>query len=189
VDTPKAVLVEIDWGAVYKRLTVFALRLAHAVPEVFDGVSPEDLVGETMVAYFTGEGGMKWDSVQGSLERFLGGVLRNKFLLHARKLRRYGGSLDDARFAPEPNASIGKPLTATITKQIEVAAKGDTDLEELIKATQTLDSAANVNQQLSQILDTTIEDVVNRRKRLTRRVDRSVRLDYERPRDDAEATS
>lgn len=189
MDTQKAALVGIDLGAVYKRLMVFALRLARAVPEVFDGVSPEDLVGETMVAYFAGDGGMKWDPVQGSLERFLGGVLRNRFLLHARKLRRYGGSFDDARFVPEPNASLGRPLVATITRQIEVAAKGDRDLEELIEATQSLDSTANVNQQLCEILDTTIQDVVNRRKRLTRRVERAVRLEYERTRDTAEATS
>ena len=78
---------------------------------------------------------------------------------------------------------------ATITRQIEVAAKGDRDLEELIEATQSLDSTANVNQQLCEILDTTIQDVVNRRKRLTRRVERAVRLEYERTRDTAEATS
>jgi DNA-directed RNA polymerase specialized sigma24 family protein len=176
VDTDKATLDQISSGALYKRLTAYAFSLARDMPAVFDGISPDDLVGETLLEYWTSEKNLNWDAGKGSLERFLCGVLKNKFLMHARRSRYCAGPRDDdgpLRVIPTRTASDGFPRART--DLIRTVAQGDRELEELVKAAEDLDSDGRTNQQLSQLLDTTTADVVNRKKRLTRRLDRAER--------------
>ena len=177
VDTATVILGETEWAALYRRLAAYAMALSREMPAVFDGISPDDLVSETIVAYLAGESGMGWDPHQGSLDRFLCGVLKNKFLMHARRIKRLAACAVKSQFVVEPPSSEVKnvPAPPTITDQIELAARGDEKLEKLVEATQELDGMANANQQLSQLLGTTEADVVNRKKRLTRRLDRAVR--------------
>jgi hypothetical protein len=74
---------DIDVNAVYQRLSILAVRLTKAMPGIFDGVSADDLVGETILDYLAGD--LAWDPGKGSLDRFLCGVLRNKFRKHAHR--------------------------------------------------------------------------------------------------------
>jgi|SRR5579862_4079782 len=177
VDTVTVILGETEWAAHLRRLTAYATRLSGDMPDVFDGISPDDLVSETIVAYLSGGSGMRWDPHQGSLDRFLFGILKNKFLMHARRSKRFGACavMDQLELEPpwpKVNTSTAPP---TIADQVKLVARGDQKLEELVEATHELDSTANVNQKLSELLKTSVADVVNRKKRLTNRLDRSVR--------------
>jgi hypothetical protein len=75
VDSVKVeILDEIDWGALYRRLSVYAFRIAGGMPGVFDGISPDDLVGETLTAFLSDPEGLGWDpTTQDNLARFLCG--------------------------------------------------------------------------------------------------------------------
>jgi hypothetical protein len=55
-----------------------------------------------------------------------------------------------------------------MAEEIKAAVRGNRDLEELVEALQDIESGPNINQQLSQRLNTTIPDVINRRRRLRR---------------------
>lgn len=178
MDSLPLLLSDIEWEVLYKRLVVFALKLTSQMSSVFDGVSSEDLVGETLVAYFAQTSGMKWNPTQGTLERFLCGVLKNKFLIHVRRNKQVGGSLDDVSFAPfsQRPSQNGAPNSAKISDLIKIAAEGDYQLQNLLKAADDLDGPSKVNQQLSQRLNVSIPDVVNMRKRLTRRFEHVSRV-------------
>ena len=175
MDIAKAILSEIEWAALFKRLTVYSLRLDRDMPAVFDGVSPEDLVAEAFVAYWGSKIGLNWDPNKGTLERFLCGVVKHKFLSHARRNRISAGTLESGLGQVTTGSlrfSTGPTTDTTMTDRIMAAARGDKALEELVEAAARLETEAKVNQQLSALLDTTIEDIVNRKRRLTRRVDR-----------------
>ena len=62
VDTTKAAFLdEVDWDALNRRLCVYAYKLADGMPGVFDGISPEDLVGEAITAFYADPEGLGWD--------------------------------------------------------------------------------------------------------------------------------
>jgi DNA-directed RNA polymerase specialized sigma24 family protein len=144
------------------------------MPAIFDGISPDDLVGEALLAFLGGESGLRWNPRQGSLEGYLCGILKNKFLMHARRNWRQAGSADDGHPpALRPLASNRAPTSSKITEAILVAARGDAELQDLIKAAQDIEGYSRINQQLSKRMNTNIPDVVNRRKRLTRRVNQA----------------
>ena len=43
---------DIDWRAIYKRLVIYGQKLASRFPDVFDGISGNDLAGEALLAFF-----------------------------------------------------------------------------------------------------------------------------------------
>jgi DNA-directed RNA polymerase specialized sigma24 family protein len=108
VDSAKAILEETDWVPLLKRLTAYALKLGRELPAVFDGISPDDLVGETFVSYLASPNRLNWDPRQGSLEAFLCGVLTNKFLMHARRYRHCAGTAEDDRTLPEVSSPVAQ---------------------------------------------------------------------------------
>jgi len=167
VDTIKAaILDEIDWGAVYRRLRVFAFQIAREMPGVFDGISADDLAGETLMAFLADPNGLGWNPTsQENLERFLCGVLKNKFMTHRRRSRNRVSVADD-RLVPAP--IVIQPAQDTMIERIKAVAQGKKDLEELVEASQHIEDGANINQQLSAQLKTTVQDVINRRRRLAR---------------------
>jgi DNA-directed RNA polymerase specialized sigma24 family protein len=171
VDTANAILDEIDSAALYKRLSTYARSLAREMPDVFDGISPKDLVGETFVAYLSAESGLNWDPTRSSLERFLCGVLKNKFLMHVRRSKLLPASAENGPFLAElPNPAIMEERASDTVDRLKIVARGDRELEELIDAAQGLETVSKVNQQLSERLNITVPDVVNRKKRLVRRL-------------------
>jgi hypothetical protein len=177
VDTERPNRVESEWGSVWRLLTIYAKKLANDMPAVFDGISQDDLVGETILEYLASESRLNWDPLLGSLAQFLCGVLKRKFLMHDRRSKRFEGSLGNDRHVlefPRPAVSNGS-TRIKITDGMRTVVRGDKELEDLVDAAQRVDDAARVNQQLSQLLQTTISDVVNRKKRLRRLWDRSSR--------------
>jgi hypothetical protein len=47
-------------------------------------------------------------------------------------------------------------------------AKGNRDLEEFVEASQDIEDGGNINQLLSERLNTTVRDAINRKRRLRR---------------------
>jgi len=167
----------INWEVVYERLYMVALHSTDQMPDIFDGVSAEDVVTQVLCAFFESPNGLGWDPAKGPLDRFLLGVLKHKMIDHVRRDRRIAGSFDDPSFTTELPPLYPKTLdperTNTLGDQILQVASGDCKLEELVRATDRLDDAHNVNQQLAKELGTTPADIVNRRRRLTRKLQRS----------------
>ncbi|MGC1449064.1 MAG: hypothetical protein WA830_03415 [Candidatus Sulfotelmatobacter sp.] len=172
VDTIKAaILAGTDWDALYRRLEVYAFWLASGMPAVFDGVSADDLPGETLLAFWTDPASLNWDpTIQPSLEKFLGGVLKNKFLTHRRRSQTREHPAPSDRNEPMLPVLNAAPPQDMLHERIRDAVRGARDLEEFIEASQKIEDGANVNQLLSQELHTTVEDVVNRKKRIKTRL-------------------
>lgn len=167
----------IDWAQIDKRLLIVATRSTAHMPDIFDGVSAEDLVNQTFETYFEDSDGLGWTPKIGPLDRFLLGVLKHKLLDHLRRQKHIGGSFDDPDFVKKMQA--GQPVAAhdrggELYEELEEAARGDADLEQLVQAVPDIDGRNNVNQQLATELDTTPQEIVNLKKRLVRRYKRMI---------------
>jgi DNA-directed RNA polymerase specialized sigma24 family protein len=169
----------IDWAQIDKRLLFVATRSTAHMPDIFDGVSAEDLVNQTFETFFEALDGLGWTPKIGPLDRFLLGVLKHKMLDHIRRQKHIGGSLDDPDFVK--NMQPVAPVAGDVRKEelygeLEEAARGDADLEQLVEAVPDIDGS-NVNQQLASKLETTPEEIVNLKKRLVRRYKRNQKID------------
>jgi hypothetical protein len=101
--------------------------------------------------------------------------VKNIFLVHARR-NWHSADVHESCLVQAPIRSLrssNEPPPKQINEdRIKAAARGDKELEELVEAIAKIETETKVNQQLSALLDTTIEDVVNRKKRLRKRFDR-----------------
>jgi DNA-directed RNA polymerase specialized sigma24 family protein len=163
----------IDWDRLYKLLRVVAagiVRRAHVGDAIDCGISAEDLVTETMEAFFASSNGLGWKAEKGSIEALLCGVLKKKAVDHLRRQRHVAGSLDDPS---RSEVAKGKPCTpAPERARVDIRAKlyelvrGDKDLEDLLTATELLSGDRNVNQELGVLLNKTPKQVSNLKQRL-----------------------
>ena len=160
-----------NWDFLYERLCQYAFSISRDMPSVFDGVSPDDLVGEVMIDFFSAPS--NWDRGLGSLERYLKGAIKHRYLNHvARSLRQDILPATVNTIVEFPGLPMDHEAVNTERMvRLYAAAKGDPELEELVQAVSGL-GPRNVNQQLAERLQTSVEDVENRRKRLARRVSR-----------------
>ncbi len=153
--------------------------LSHA-PDSFDcGISVEDLVGETLTAFFDSPKALGWkpgketldspNETQKSVERFLAGVLRHKAVDHLRRQKHVAGSLDD------PDKDVTPASRDEVTPSVDYAftrdricelLKNDRELIDLIVATEFVTGEHNVNQELAEILGKTPQEIVNLKRRL-----------------------
>jgi DNA-directed RNA polymerase specialized sigma24 family protein len=166
----------INWEAVYERLHMVALHCTDLMPDIFDGVSAEDVVTQVLCTFFESPNGLGWDPLKGPLDRFLLGILKHKTVDHIRRDRQVAGSFDDPGFTTkipfvDPTA-LGSEVLNVLSEQVHQAANGDSELEELVTATNELDGSHNINQQLAKELKTTPTDIVNRKRRLIRKFQR-----------------
>ena len=159
----------IDWPVVYKRLRSLAGWLARGQPQVFDGVSRDDLVSETILEFLNSENALGWDPDRGELEPFLCAVLKNKYLDHARRQRHYAGpisgAVEDRLVVPPASDHLEEQELLT---SVEDRVRGDKELEALVVAVQETDGTSCLNQELAATIGTTVADIVNRRKRIRR---------------------
>src|ERR1035438_5979687 len=95
VTTDDNLFERIPWLEVCMRLRAMAGWLTHDQPDVFDAVSADDLVSETVLAFLRSPNALGWMPARGKLETFLCAVLKNRFIDHLRRHRRYGGPLED----------------------------------------------------------------------------------------------
>jgi len=161
----------IDWDRLYKLLRIVAAGIVRRtnLGDSIDSFTAEDLVTETMDAFFSSSNGLGWNQEKGSIEALLCGVLKKKAIDHLRRQKHVAGSLDDGS-----GKSIGgKPLApAPERARVDVKARlyelvsGDKDLEDLLTATELLSGDHNVNQELGEILNKTPKQVSNLKQRL-----------------------
>lgn len=135
------------------------------------GVSEEDLVAETLTAFFESKNGLGWNPKKGArLDTYLCKVLRHRFIDHLRRTRKVGGSLDDEAFAVILSGAASNPSSSAEYRELLDAMHkmvgGDRDLRDLITATELTDGGHNVNQQLAEILGKSPQDIVNLKRRL-----------------------
>jgi DNA-directed RNA polymerase specialized sigma24 family protein len=162
-----------DWVAIHRRLVLIAesVRFASGLPEIFDGISAADLASEVLIAYFTSPTRLDFDESKGTLENFLCGVMRYKLIDHARRHQR----MSDADVSHYSDDSVDVVVMLDHEKMLDYVrkkVKGDHPLEELVEAIGAIDDSTCINQQLAENMETNVSDVRNRRKRLTRLMDR-----------------
>lgn len=156
----------IPWLDVYMRLRAFAGWLAHSQPDVFDAVSPDDLVSETILEFLRSPNALGWTPTRGKLEPFLCAVLRNKFIDHIRRhSRRADLPTEGELFAVQPICELEQRQAV---EQVLQHVRGKKDLEDLVLAISESDGGPAPNQELADDLRTTVSDVVNRKKRIRR---------------------
>lgn len=163
----------IDWADVYKTLYAHArsLRWLWRVNETFDcGISDEDLVTETLSAFFESKNALGWKPGKAASPRtYLCTVLHNKFVDHLRRENKVSGSLDDEALkkhlrddeSPAPSAEL-----MGLAEEMLAIVGGDDDLRELITAVELTDGRHNVNQQLADLLGKSTREIVNLKRRL-----------------------
>lgn len=166
----------IDWDGVWRKLYVYAVKLVRGADVVIDcGVSAEDLVSETLKAFFDSPNGLGWRGSKGELHVFLGVVLRNKFVDHIRREKKVVRPDPGATQLP-PALESGVTLDEDLALQqlrdrLLILIKGRVDereLEEFILAASMTTSEGKVNQQLADLMRVEASEVVNRRRRLLR---------------------
>lgn len=162
---------KLDWERLYKVLRVAAPVAVRGAPDSFDlGVSAEDLVQETVSAFFASSNGLGWTPEKGQIEKFLVGILWNKARDHLRRQKKVGGSLNDEAGGIPPPAIAGRQdrdcIFNDLREKLYAAVDGDHDLKDLIAATELTTGAHNVNQELAEILGKTPPQVVNLKRRL-----------------------
>jgi DNA-directed RNA polymerase specialized sigma24 family protein len=161
----------IDFERLYKVLFIKAVAVVRDAGRCFDmGVSAEDLVNETVTAFLESPNGLGWTEKQGTLERFLGGVLVHKARSHLRRDKKVAGSLDqDNHGFPTQD---GRPTQAAevewrdFNEKLYAAVAGDQGLRDLIAAVELTTGAHNVNQELADAMGKTPHDAVNLKRRL-----------------------
>lgn len=170
----------IDWAHIYTRLFFVASRSTVQMPDIFDGVSAEDLVIQALSTFFEDPNGLGWNPTRGSLDRFLLAVLKHKAIDHMRRHERMMRSIDDPDF--DQKMYLVQPIVegneeGELYGKLKEAARGDSDLERLVEAIRDMDGRHDINQELAEELRTTAQDIVNRKKRLLRRYKRNQMTD------------
>ena len=160
---------EVDFERLYKVLILSAEAAVRYAPETFNmGYSSQDVVHETFSAFLSSPNRMGWDPAKGSIERFLASIVWRKVRSHLRRDRKVGGSLDDPLHAPV--ASTDAKTTdfefEQLRDRVYEAVGNDMDLRALIAATEHTSGAHNVNQELAYILNKSVQQVVNLKRRL-----------------------
>jgi RNA polymerase sigma factor (sigma-70 family) len=156
----------IPWLEVSMRLRAMAGWLTQDQPDVFDAVSADDLVSETVLEFLRSPNAMGWVPARGKLETFLCTVLKNKFIDHLRRHRHYGGPLEDGDlFATQPEQQVEQQEAVDQVMQI---VRGRKELEEMVSAISQSNGGPHPNQQLAEDLGITVSEVVNRKKRIRR---------------------
>jgi DNA-directed RNA polymerase specialized sigma24 family protein len=161
----QGIFASVDWGDTYKRVCVLAYLAAKSLPDIFDGVSIEDVVHRVFVDFFESPTQLGWDPNKGELSRFLMGVLKHKIADHCDRERKSAGSLDDPDFTlPISKISV---LPHSLNPIAEVIGD-DQPLQELVSAAERITPGGNRNQLLADELNTSSADIVNRKKRFKR---------------------
>ncbi len=156
----------ISWPDVCMRLRALAGWLTRDQPDVFDAVSADDLVSETVLEFLRSPGALGWSPAHGRLEPFLCAVLRNKFIDHVRRHRRHGGPVTETDlFAVKPEDRLEQQQAVD---QVMRQVRGRKDLEDVVVAITESTGGPRLNQELAAELQIPVAEVVNRKKRIRR---------------------
>jgi DNA-directed RNA polymerase specialized sigma24 family protein len=130
------------------------------------------LVQEVVWEFLNHPSGMGWDPKQGSLEKFLRIVLDRRWIDHCRRENKMSASFDDGNrleLEVKPENPLADLECQSFLKAIRENVEEHPDLVELIDAVEMLDdNTSNVNQELAELIGTSVSDIENRKKRLRR---------------------
>ena len=156
----------IPWQDIYKRLRAIAGWVTRDQSRVFDAVSADDLVSETLLDFLNSTNALGWAPARGTLETFLCTVLRNKFIDHVRRHRRNSGPPEESDlFAVRPERELEQQEAVD---QMMLRVSGRKDLEETVAAICESSGDGCLNQELAEDLGIPVPEVVNRKKRIRR---------------------
>ena len=163
----------VDWESEYKQLIVAATSVARSFSETFDmGLSVEDVVGQVLGEFFGSRNQLGWNPKKGSLSAFLRPRVRLRLIDHIRRDKKVAGSLDDTDRAGKfpiprlhPQGSSNHEYAEFREQLLEIVGD-DPDLRDLVACAELVDRGANVNQQLSEILEKPVSEIVNLKRRL-----------------------
>jgi len=162
----------IDWARLYKALLVQAASVLrhYRGPETFDGGQDcEDVAAEVLKDFYKSPDALGWKESKGRLETYLGRIVHNKVVDRLRRQKHVAGSLDDSnRPLPIQKGPSKAPERAKtdIKSALYALVRGDSELEDLIAATELISGGHNVNQELGQILNKTPRQVSKLKERL-----------------------
>lgn len=166
VTTDDNLFERIPWPDIYKRLRAMAYWVTRDQSRVFDAVSADDLVSETLLDFLNSPNALGWTPNRGKIETFLCTVLRNKFVDHVRRHRRNAGPPEESNlFAVLPEHQLEQQEAID---QVMLRIHGRTELEETVVAICECSGDARLNQEVAEGLGITVPEVVNRKKRIRR---------------------
>jgi len=147
----------LDWERLWKVLWLTANRVTRSSLRTFDcGVSADDLVEETLLAFWNSPDGLGWKQSKGPLEAFLAGVLQKKAIDHFRRQKFVAGSTSDGESpyanVPAPESIEQDAQTASLWSALERLVAGHRDLEDLVAAAQIRNGGSNVNQEIGELM-------------------------------------
>jgi DNA-directed RNA polymerase specialized sigma24 family protein len=166
---------EVNWGLVFKKLLARGLFVTSRAPDIFDGVSVEDVVSDAFLQFFLDKDRLGWKPELGSLEAFLWSMVRRKITDHLRRGARASSVEDEnvrvvaernGQFVTDPRPSIE---SRDHVEHLKSFVSGDPELERLIRAGEATDGK-NINQAIAENLSISPHKVVNLKKRLHRRI-------------------
>lgn len=155
----------------YKKLCILAGLYSHWMPDICNGVSLEDLPNQVILVFLESPNNLGWDSTRGPLVRFLLGVLKHKIKDHLRRQGRVAGSIDDPDFISKvPAQLLSQDMAGFLDSDFYEIIHSDLEFSDLAIAAENIQEGYNRNQRLAQELQTTTKDVVNRKRRLQKRL-------------------
>lgn len=166
----------IDFERVVKVLRVRADQLysvSDRFENIIDATTAEDLVQAVIQEFFEHPSGMDWDPKKGRLETFLRKVLDRRWIDRHRRESKVAASFDDNENPLDLQAKPVNPLEDLERQSFFEFVKkqvGDrSELIEFLEAVEILDDdCLNSNQELAELLKTSVKDVENMKKRLRR---------------------
>lgn len=96
----------VDWDGLLCRLHRRTAFLAGHAPDVFNcGVSIDDVLQEVFLAFFCSTNQLGWNPQKASLDAFLRGVAKHKFIGQVRRGKKITHSVDDPQFVDRPDTA------------------------------------------------------------------------------------
>src|SRR5258708_537442 len=175
---------ELDWVEIQEVLTKGALWWARKVnaPSIFDGVSVDDVVSETLIAYFSSPNQLGWNPRKRPLETFLGRVCVNKLYDHYRRYQRMKQSADDPLVASQLTSNTNEQdlferryfaikMLRFLKERIAQVRHQPEQLIQIVNALEVMGDAiltAGVNKCIADLTGQSGREVENGKKRLRR---------------------
>jgi RNA polymerase sigma factor (sigma-70 family) len=141
----------VNWDRLWKLLWLTARGVTR------DCALANDLVQETLLAFWKSPDG--WKPAKGCLESYLAGILRKKAIDHFRRQTRVAGSTDDPdgpySTVRAPDTLEQEAQTMSHWRALERLVAGNENLEDFVAAAQIRPGAANVNQEIGELMGKT----------------------------------
>jgi hypothetical protein len=165
---------DISWESLSARLLLTARLFVSLRPGFIEA---KDLVQIALLRYLASPIGLGYDPERGELYNFLCGVMKKILLEEGRRQRFIEGSLDDPDFARTHSLTKERALDYERRLLLEnIRRELEPDHLELLKAIErALEESTDksrINKKIAAQRGTPVQQVVNDRKRLRRRLER-----------------